>query len=78
MRAAPRSDDMRARPRRAASVSEVQEWWEAPGCDATTDCDAPATCAGEGMMRAGGVASGEEIADACSDTKSRKPLAGIW
>jgi hypothetical protein len=34
MRVAPRADDMRARSRRAPSLPEVQEGWEAPGCHA--------------------------------------------
>jgi hypothetical protein len=49
MRVAARGDDMRARPRWAIGLSEVQEGREAPGCDAAPAYATPATCARVGM-----------------------------
>ena len=45
MRPAPRADDMRPRPRRAAGLPEVQEGWQAPGCNAAPACPALAPAA---------------------------------
>src|SRR6202140_5313057 len=45
MRPAPRADDIRPRPRGAAGLPEVQEGWQAPGCNAAPACPALAPAA---------------------------------
>src|ERR1035437_5558348 len=52
MRASPRADDMRPRPRRAAGLPEVQEGWQAPGCNAAPACPALAPAAAAGKLNA--------------------------
>src|ERR1700722_17719981 len=52
MRPAPRADDMRPRPRRAAGLPEVQEGWQAPGCNAAPACPALAPAAAAGKLNA--------------------------
>src|SRR5665648_161078 len=52
MRASPRADDMRPRPRRAAGLPEVQEGWQAPGCNAAPACPALAPAAVAGKLNA--------------------------
>src|SRR5450830_1917398 len=52
MRASPRADDMRPRPRRAAGLPEVQEGWQAPGCNAARACPALAPAAAAGKLNA--------------------------
>jgi hypothetical protein len=52
MRASPRADDMRPRPRRAAGLPEVQEGWQARGRNAAPACPALAPAAAAGKLNA--------------------------